>query len=718
MGKKIKIKQHDLTDCGPACLASISSYYERYCSIAQIRLLAGTNRRGTNLKGLMEAAKQLGFDVKGVKGKYPSLYQVPKPAIAHLITDGQLQHFVVIYQIKKNAIKIMDPATGRIKNMSKGHFSQQWTGVLLLLTPRTTFKTSKQKMSILMRFWLLLKPHKTAFLIALLAAITYGLLGLSTSIYLQKITDQVLFEDNLVLLNKMSLLMLFLVIIQLLIGLLKDFVLLKIDHRLDSKIILEFYARLLQLPQQFFDNMQLGELISRMNDAIKIRYFINQTAMSMLVNVLAIICAFSLMLFYYWKLAMVTIGIIPTYFIIYLITRHYDKKTERKLMQRSADFESQMVESLGAIRSIKSFGLVADSKLRAASRFQQLLQVAYRSSANSILSRASLVSTTQLFTIGILWIGSYFTLSKKITPGELLSFYAIIAYITTPISSLISSNKSIHHAFIAADRLFEIMDLETHENSIDDPISIEKKGDICFRNVSFRYGSRSLLFHEINCSIVSGCATAIIGESGSGKSTLMALVQRLYPIQAGSISIAGVELNKITLKSLRNHISVVPQRIELFTGSILENIAIGDEDPDVDRIVSICNYLGILPFIKSFPQGFDTLIGNNGARLSGGQKQRLAIARALYKSFEVLILDEPTSSLDSISKKFMYRLMKDLKDRNKTVVIIAHHLGVLKEVDSIIFIDKQHRVHQGTHQELYRQNESFRSFWKMQMVPS
>ncbi len=709
--RQIKIKQHDRTDCGPACLASICSYYQGYSSIAQIRLFAGTNQRGTNLKGLMDAAKRLGFNVKGVKGSYRDLDKIPTPAIAHLVLDDELHHFVVIYQVKKNVIKIMDPAHGGIKNVPQVEFNQQWTGALLLLSPGNGFESGTHKHSAFGRFWSLIKSHKLAFFISLIAGILYGLLGLSTSIYLQEITDRVLLKQNLELLNFISVFMICLVLLQTIIGLTKDHILLKMGQQLDSKLILSYYKRLMYLPQQFFDSMQVGELISRMNDALKIRHFINQLSIAILINIFAIVCSFSLMLFYHWKLTLYALGIIPIYFMIYWVSQRLHKKTERSIMQRTADLESHLVASLNAIRSIKLLGLGEQATNQTANRIHRLLKVTFRSASNSLISSACLTSTTQLFTIGVIWAGSYFVIANKLTTGELLSFYVIIGYVTGPISNLISSNKSIHNAFVAADRLYELMDLKSHENTLKTSKLIESAGDIHFQQVSFSYGSRSILFKSINLHIKCGQTTAIVGRSGTGKSTLMALVQKLYPIEDGSITIANQKLQDIAIESLRDYISMVPQQIDLFTGTILNNIAVGDQHPNLDRATTICKKLGILSFINALPQGFDTIIGGNGAGLSGGQKQRIAMARALYKPFKLLFLDEPTSAIDSISESFILQIIEALRKQEKTVVIIAHRLSIIQEVDSVIYIDDHHKIQQGSHHELYEQSEQYRRYW-------
>ena len=206
---KLNIKQQDITDCGAACLSSISSYYKLYIPISKIRQLVGTDKEGTNLMGLIEGAEKLGFDAKGVKGAEASLHKIPIPAIAHIIINGRLQHFVVIYKVSKKKIRIMDPGIGQLKNVSIDSFIKQWTGVLVILLPNDSFMPGNEKVSLMLRFWYLLKPHKFTLIQSLIGSVFYTLLGFSTSIYIQKITDHVLVNDNTNLLNIMSISMVF-----------------------------------------------------------------------------------------------------------------------------------------------------------------------------------------------------------------------------------------------------------------------------------------------------------------------------------------------------------------------------------------------------------------------------------------------------------------------------------------------------------------------------
>ena len=276
-------------------------------------------------------------------------------------------------------------------------------------------------------------------------------------------------------------------------------------------------------------------------------------------------------------------------------------------------------------------------------------------------------------------------------------------------------NKTIQNALIASDRLFEIMDLEreSDENKID--LRQELLGDIRFENMSFSYGTRVEVFKDFNLTIPKGMMTAIIGESGSGKTTLAGLLLKLYPIKNGAIYIGKHNISYFTNSSMRGIISSVPQKLDLFAGNIIENIAIGEFKPDMERILEICRLLGILSFIEKLPAGFDTYIGENGATLSGGQKQRLAIARALYRNPEIMILDEATSSLDSESEIFVQNTLEDLLNKGKTLIVIAHRLSTVMKADKIVVLENGQLIEEGTHQALYQKKGKYYNMWQQQI---
>jgi ATP-binding cassette subfamily B protein len=443
MRKPVKIRQRDITDCGAAALASIAAYHNLKVPVSRMRQLASTDKKGTNILGLIEAASQLGFEAKGVRGEFSSLLKIPTPAIAHVIINGTLHHYVVIYKATAKLIQVMDPADGQMHNYAHDDFKKIWSGVLVIMWPRDDFQPGGAQSSLAWRLWSLVLPHKTIMAQALTGALIYTLLGLTTSIYVQKIVDYVLIDANRNLLNLMSLVMIAFLMLQTFIGITKNIITLRTGQAIDGQLILGYYKHLLRLPQQFFDTMRVGEIVSRINDAVKIRAFVNDVSLTFAVNVFVLAFSIALMFTYYWKLALVILLIIPFYTLIFWITNRVNKKVERRLMENAAELEAQFVESLNSIGTIKSFGLEDHTNEKTESRFFTLLNSVYKSGLNSIWSAGFSDLLSRLFTILLLWIGAGFVLNTEITAGELLSFYALLGYFTGPANSLIGMNKTL-----------------------------------------------------------------------------------------------------------------------------------------------------------------------------------------------------------------------------------------------------------------------------------
>jgi ATP-binding cassette, subfamily C, bacteriocin exporter len=706
-----KVKQRDITDCGAACLASIAMHHGIRLPVARIRQMACTDKKGTNVLGMVEAAQKMGFTAKGVKGGRESLSKIPLPAIAHVAKKNGLHHFVVVAAVTEKHISIMDPADGHMHKRPQEAFLSEWTGVLILIMPGNSIQHTNKPLSNSKRFLGLVSPHKLVIVQAMTGAVLFAVLGLASAIYVGRIVDNVLPTGNVNLLNLLGIAMIMVVVFRLLLNTFQMHFVLKTGQKIDATLILGYYKHILRLPQSFFDTMRVGEIISRVNDAVKVRLFINDIAINLVVNSLILIVSFALMFTYYWKLALVMLTVIPLYALVYAISNRLNKKVQRRVMERAADLESQLVESLTAASTIKRFGLEWFSNLKTEIRFTGLLSEVYTSGMNGIFSSNATSFLTQGFTIILLWIGTGYALSNQISPGELLSFYAILGYFTGPVSGIIGFNRSLQDALIASDRLFEIFDLQPDCDDGNMELQPNHITSISMKDISFRYGTRVQVFESLNLDIPVKKITAIVGESGSGKSTLASLLQNIYPIQKGRIMIGAFNINTFSNASLRRHISVVPQKIDLFSGNVIENIAVGELHPDMERLLSTCNLLGISQFIEQLPQGIHTHLGENGASLSGGQKQRIAIARALYRDSEVLILDEATSSLDKMAEKFVHDTLDMLRSSGKTIIIIAHRLSTIQHADHVVVLDEGRVVQQGNINELITEEGRFRNMF-------
>jgi ATP-binding cassette subfamily B protein len=633
---------------------------------------AGTDQKGTSMWGLMKALEQFNFESKGLRGTMEHLSQLPLPFIVHTEQEDGMQHYVCVYKINARGIKVMDPAVGRLSLWEHAKFEKSWSGAVIVLARGIASREIPQETFHKSRAIGLLKPLYKPLTQALLSALFYTILGLSTSLYIGKLTDHVFVTHNTGMLNLMSTAMIIVALAMIYLITVKNIITLKTGQVIDNQLIASYYRHIFSLPQQFFDSMKTGEIISRISDAVKIRGFINDAVIGILVNIMIVIFSFTTMFFLNWKLTAVMVGIVPLYVFIYLLYNRRNRRIERKVMEQSAAFESHLVESLQSSECSKQFNLTKRMQLMAEEKLNKLLDTLYRSGLTSIAVSGSTELINRIFTILLLWIGSYLVIRQEITPGKLISFYALLGYFTGPVSSLIGANKSYQNALIAADRLFEIFQLKPEQAHGKPSFPKTEFGDVVFHNVSFSYGTRRKIFRDLNLTIEAGKVTVVKGASGSGKSTVASLVQHLYPVSSGFITINGYDTRHFSVESIRAMMGVVPQQIRFLTASILENLAPGIRNPDAKRILDLLKAVGLIPFIESLPMGLDTRLTESGSNLSGGERQRLAIVRALYGKPALLIMDEATSSLDPESSHHVNKLFLELKENSQTMLLITH----------------------------------------------
>ena len=680
----VSFKQRDATDCGPACLKYVAHHHRLRLPLPRLRQLVGTGFNGSSVYALVEAARGLGFSAKGVKGPVEALAGVPVPAIAHMLIDRRLWHYVVLVKWSPRHAWVMDPALGRVERWPHEKFKAVWTGVLVLLAPGDDFQPGDHTAPPWRRFWGLIAPHRAVLIQAFAGAMVSTVLALSMSIYVQKIVDGIIPEDNPHLLNLLTVAMLALLGFRLVLGVFQSLLSLRTAQRIDATLILAYYRRLLRLPQPFFDAMRVGEITSRVADAVKIRNFLNTALLNLLLNPL--ILGFSLwaMFFYSWKLALVSLALLPLNLAIYGVTNRLNREYQRRIMERAADFEAQLVESLNAQSLLRRFRLEEWAGLKTETRLVRLLKIVWGAAVGGLGCGTAMTLVTQAYLIALLWLGTQLVLEATLTPGQLMSCYTLANYLTGPLTALIGLNTTIQETLIASDRLFEIMDLELEKDQGSIEFTAQKAADIRFENVTFKHAGRLATLQEVSATMPAGRITMLAGESGCGKTTLLALLQRLYLPEKGRVFIGDIDIRYFTLESLRRGLVVVPQQTILLSGTVLENLAPGDPQPDMERLLQICRDVGVLESIEKLPQGFFTYLNENGVNLSGGQRQRLALARAFYLDAPILLLDEPSSALDAKSEQALMDLLVRLRNAGKTILLAAHNPRLAAIADHVI----------------------------------
>ena len=680
-------KQHDITDCGPACLSYVLHWHGLNMPIAKIRQIAGTSQSGTTALGLVETAESCGCEAKGLRCKVEDLNALPLPAIAHIVTSKGLQHFVVICNVGKKSLRVMDPAIGKVEIWSMESFCADWTNVVIVLSPTQDFKLSDKKERPWLRLMSLLRPHRHVVFQALVGVVLGTLLSLSSAIYIQKIVDNVIIDGNRNLLHLLGVSMLIILLIRVVLGYLQSILILRCAQKIDAGLILGYYRHVLALPQSFFDTMRVGEIISRVRDARAIRSFLTGTVLELIINPMILVFALAAMFAYSWQLAVFSLVLIPANLLVYLASDWINRRYQREIMEHSADFDSQVVESLHSVSVVRSCGLETEMSFKTESRLIRLLRKMWIASRSGLIVGSSGSLITQAFSVGLLWLGASLVMGSHLTAGELMSCNALAGYITGPIVAIIRMNTSLRAATTSADRLYEILDLELEEDNGTTELHLESQFELNFESVDFHYPGRVKTLSDVSFTCSSSQITALVGPSGCGKSTILSLIQRHYNPTEGKINLSGQNIQYLRLQSLRSVITHVPQRIDLIAGTVLENPAPGDPTPNMPRIIELCKQIGIFEFVESLPRGFYTYINENGANLSGGQRQRIAVVRALYSDAKVILLDEPSSALDAASEKMLINTLLQMKADGTMVILAIHNRSLLSMCDQLIEIE-------------------------------
>ena len=689
--KKTFSLQKDLTDCGVGCLQSLVRYYGGDISLETLREKSGTSKTGTTLLGLYQCANAIGFDADGCEADINALIEHGEPVILHVIIDQKYEHYVICYSYNyhnDSKFLIGDPAKG-LEYWTQEDLEKVWVSKTCLTLKPNEFFEKKEKTNSEKKQWLinLVKEDQESIYTIIVLGVVFTLLGMSMSIFSQKLIDDILPKKKLnVLLLSIGFLS-FLLFARVIIQALREFYIIKQSKEFNQRINKTFFSSLLHLPKMFFDTRKIGDFVARLNDTQRIQTVIKHLITNTAVDILGVLISIGFLFYYSWKLAIVCLVISPLIFYIIFRFNKQIIESQKNVMQSYSINEANYIDSIRGIDVIKGFGkqdLFLKRNILIFGNFQtKIFELGRLNLKIALYSGLALV----VFLIAILGFSSYNVLNNEIKVGELMAIIGIASSLLSSITNLALVSIPIQEAKVAFDRMFEYSSIPKEKIEgleVSDIESIEVK------NLDFRFNGRSKLLNDVSLKLEKGKIICLLGESGSGKTTFAEILQKNYIQEKGEIIInRSINLNEISISNWRKHISVVPQNIQLFNGTVLENIIL-DEHLDEQKLQSVIN-LGFEKFINSLPQNMLTIVGEEGVNLSGGQKQLLGWMRALYHNPQFLILDEPTSSLDKENRDFIYKLIDKLKDTT-IIFIISHHLEDLKNISTDIYLLKDTRL--------------------------
>ena len=758
------VRQHDTTDCAAASLAMVCLHYKKEITITRLRDMMGTDMKGTNLIGLQKAANELGFNTAAVRvDRENFLSDFTLPCIAQVITDQGLAHFVVVFKkttikdddarrkhvLKEEELKadkskkykckdyvvIGDPAKD-LKKISIDEFYKNFTGVLLLMNPTAEFKggsakkpgtsvngTAKDangkdeksaKGSMFKRYLDLLLPQKKLFVYAILSSVILTAIGIVSTVFNKALMDEVLPYGLKSLL--VSLIIVFSVVnlTSTLLGTVREWILIFLSIKIDIPLMLGYFEHVYKLPMKFFATRKTGEITTRYSDASTIKSVFTNIALSIVMDIVMAVGVGIVLFRMNSSLFSITLFSTVLSLLLVIIFKQPYKRINEETMQQSAVLNSQMIESLRGIETIKC-NASEDRELEALEReYIKSLKISLRSS--KISTGQSLVSAVISTVLNMVttYVGIMQVLNGELTLGGYMAFSTLSGYFTSPVSDLIGMQMSIQEAQISMKRLTEIMDYESEQADDEEHTEMERmEGDIEFKDVTFRYGNRTPALNHISFTIPQGKKVALVGSSGSGKSTITKLLLKYYEPESGEIDVNGVNLDEYTNASVRRAISYVPQNVELFSKTLFENIRISRPEATLDEVKAAAKKADAHEFIRKLPLQYNTYLEEAGNGLSGGEKQRIALARAFLKDSDLYILDESTSSLDFGTENTIFDMIyNQLAD--KSMLIVAHRLSTVRDCDLILVMDHGEIVERGTHDELLAKQGKYYELWNLQ----
>jgi ATP-binding cassette, subfamily C, bacteriocin exporter len=692
--QKYFVLQQGESDCGVACLLSVIRFHGGMSRLEHLRELSGTSIQGTSLLGLQQAANAIGFEADAFEAENLDIFkkEATVPCILHVVIDEKLEHYVVCFSKPtsvEDAYIIGDPAKG-IEFWSEDELQSCWQSrAVLLLKPNENFEynpdNNRKK---IIWFKDLLLEDTPILVIAVVLGIALATLNMTTAIFSQKLIDEILPKHQTQRLWLGMGLLFFLLLARAGLGYLRGFFLLRQSQDFNIRLMDDFYDKLLRLPKSFFDTRKTGEIIARLSDTRRIQQVINYLTSSVVIDVLVLLVSSVFIFNYSTIIGCLSLLSIPLFGFLIWMYNDLIIKGQKAVMGQFASTQSHFVDAITGISVIK-----AGNK---ESFFGQIGKAYYQLYQKKVYELGTLgnryglwneILNALLITI-ILSFASFFVLEKEIKIGEMMAIITIASGMVGAVGRLATTNIQLQEAKIAFERMYEFASMNS-ENGTDKTTTLEtmKIESLTVNNLSFRFAGRSQLLKDISLSVHKGEMTVLLGEVGSGKSILLQIIQKFQCFEAGEILINNhFSLKEIASNTWRNSVGVVPQDVKIFNGTLIENIVLGDIQDEVERITQFCKRMNFDKYFDSFPQGYLTIVGEEGINLSGGQKQLIALARALYCKPDLLLLDEPTSAMDSQTEQFVLDLLDRLKPK-MGILMVTHRDKIAQKADNVYVLE-------------------------------
>ena len=716
-------RQYDEMDCGPSCLRIICKYFGRKLPLHFLRNLCQTNRLGSSLLIIKEAAEKIGFTANGISIGFDDLKDEQFiPCIIH----WNQNHFVVVYKISKNHVWVSDPAQGRIC-YSKKDFLKNWApdgkkGVAMILQPTEEFFNNpmpdEKKANAFAGIMPYLNQYQRPFFFLLLFLVLASIIQVIPPYLTQQVVDNGIKNKNLGFVYLLLLAQLGVFVGSIITDVTRNFIILRLSNSLNIKMISAFLKKLMQLPLGFFDNKMTGDTLQRIADHQRLQIFFTTGAFSILFSLLTLL-VFSLVLLIYNQLIfLIFLAGSIFYFLWFWYFMKKRAVLDYKRFSQLAENQEKNIELIHGMQEVKLHN--AENKKRTSWEIlqQKLFAINLKGLTLQQIQVEGAAFINELKNILITFIAAKLVINDSISIGVMMGVAYITGQLNSPVSQLLEQLQSYQDAKLSAERITEIHQRPGEEAMNEkDTVPVPAEGDIVFNDVSFKYiDSKSIppVLEHLNFSIPRNKVTAVVGASGSGKTTMMKLLLKFYSPGEGNISVGNIPLTRIEHTNWRNFCGAVLQEGYIFSDTILGNIVLADEQPEIERLQQAVDIANIGDFIKELPMGFETKIGQNGMSISTGQKQRILIARAVYKNPSFILFDEATSALDAKNEREIVHKLEHFFT-NRTVLIIAHRLSTVKNADQIIVLDKGHIIEQGTHPQLVKQNGVYFNLIKDQL---